>query len=64
MVGPVDDPLASVQISRGLQGRAVHQRDPNNTLPEGLNVRDPGHHGGLQGVRSVMVLLRILSQKI
>ena len=24
-------------------------------LPESLNVRDPGHHGGLQGVKSVMV---------
>ena len=24
-------------------------------LPEGLNVREPGHHGGLQGVKSVMV---------
>ena len=24
-------------------------------LPEGLNVRDPGYHGGLQGVKSVMV---------
>ena len=24
-------------------------------LPEGLNVRKPGHHGGLQGVKSVMV---------
>ena len=24
-------------------------------LPEGLNVRKPGHHGGLQDVKSVMV---------
>ena len=24
-------------------------------LPEGLNVREPGHHGGLQGVKSVML---------
>mgnify|MGYP001366081875 CR=1 FL=1 len=24
-------------------------------LPEGLNVRELGHHGGLQGVKSVMV---------
>ena len=24
-------------------------------LPEGLNVLEPGHHGGLQGVKSVMV---------
>ena len=25
-------------------------------LPEGLNVREPSHHGGLQGVKSVMVV--------
>ena len=25
-------------------------------LPEGINVREPGHHGGLQGVKSVMVV--------
>ena len=24
-------------------------------LPEGLNVCEPSHHGGLQGVKSVMV---------
>jgi len=24
-------------------------------LSEGLNVREPGHHAGLQGVKSVMV---------
>ena len=24
-------------------------------LPEGLNVREPGHHGGLQGGKSVML---------
>ena len=24
-------------------------------LPKGLNVRESGHHGGLQGVKSVMV---------
>ena len=54
MVGTVDCPLAVFQkiYSRGLQGGADHQKK-HSLLPG--HVRKPGHHGGLQGVQSVIV---------
>ena len=44
-LGPVDNPLAGFQ-KRIVQGVADPQQE---------HVREPSHHGGLQGVQSVMV---------
>ena len=55
MVGTVDDSLAGFQkeiIFQGVAGGADHQQK-RSLLP--VHVREPGHHGGHQGVQSVIV---------
>ena len=49
MVGPVDDPLAGFPHQKsGVAEWSGSSIGPQ--LPEGLIVREPGHHGGLQRV--------------
>ena len=52
----LDDYLAGLKKNLlRVAGGADHQQDPNNTFGS-LNVREPGHHGGLQGIKSVMLV--------
>ena len=55
----LDDYLAGFEKKRSPEG-CRGSGSPTGSkqhflLPKGLNVREPGHHGGLQGVKSVMV---------
>ena len=52
MVGTVDDPLAGLLIFQGVAGGADNQLE-RSLLP--VYAQEPGHHGGLQGVQSVII---------
>ena len=53
IISPVFEIKNSLEGCRG--SRSSTGSKQHFLLPEGLNIREPGHHGGLQGVKSVML---------
>ena len=53
IISPIFEKKKSPEGCMGSGSSTISQQ--HFWVPEGLNVRDPGHHGGLQGVRSVLV---------
>ena len=53
IISPIFEKKKSPEGCMGSGSSTISQQ--HFWLPEGLNVREPGHHGGLKGVQSVMV---------